>query len=182
MNINSMPDIIAQHRATTARVEQFRTLSDDILNAKASAEAWSAFQCLEHMTFVAAWYLKTFKRLAEGTQHDTFWTKYSPLTSVWNGMYLSFLDPDNIKKLKAPSRAVPTKSNHTKEILEKYLTTAQALDDVMHRIPEAQLRGTVIVSPIAKFITLSAFVGMQAITMHNERHTRQAERAIKNAG
>ncbi len=181
MQINSIPEILAQDRSTTERVEAMLTLSDDVLNAKASAESWSALQCVEHMTFVAAWYLKTFQRIADKKQRDTFWTQYSPLTKVWNSMYLSFLDPDNMKKLKAPSRAIPSQSTLSKDILTKYLHVVKELEKTIMAIPEQTLRTTVIASPIAKFITLDAFIGVQAVIMHNERHTRQAERAVKAA-
>jgi hypothetical protein len=180
MNMYTLLDIRTQHRDTTERARAFLDMSLDHLNHKPMQDAWSSAQCFEHMTFVGKRYLKSFQRIVQGKQRTTLWMRFSPLTMLWNRLFLYGIDPDNAKKLTAPSVAEPSRSNLSHDTVKEYLALCEEFTTTMDQLNETVLRSTVITSPIARVITLTAFVALQVVMMHNERHLRQAERAVRS--
>lgn len=161
----------------------FGEFTPDQLNWRPSAEKWSVAQCFEHLITINSTYFKTLDRIAEGKQETTTWQKISPLSGFFGKQLIKYLSPESVKKLKAPAKAQPSKSNIDAGIIEKFVGHQAELIERIKKIPaEVNTEKLIITSPLAKFVTYSLADAFKIIEVHERRHFQQAERVLQSEG
>ena len=156
-------------------------LSDDAFNAKPSAKAWSAGECVVHLNTMAKDYLP---RLEAAVADPDAPRGTSPFRYGWAGrQFVKAVTPGSRALPTAPAMKPPRAEGHRSEIdrdravsrftsdIDRFLAVVDAADGL--DLARIKLR-----SPFAWFIKFPLGVFLEAMGQHSLRHVLQAERAV----
>lgn len=180
--ILSTTELIADLTQRTKQVlrdaQELKTHSLANLNARESSVSWSALECIEHLNRYGEFYLPEIEmKIAD--------SGYGPekiFKSVLLGDYFakSMLPKDSMKKMKTFSDKDPLGSRLDMEVLVKFIDQQHKLLDLLEQTGEVSLVKTRIPTSISKWLTLKLGDAFRVIIYHNQRHIKQAKKAIKN--
>jgi len=176
--------VVTDLRGLTNEVSSaFGRLSVEQLNWKPAPKSWSVAQCLDHLIVTHEQMFPILKRLSEGVVRPTFWENYSPLTGFFGRFLVKGLDPANLKPMKTTSKAYPSSSQISADIIERYAAHQQEMIDHVSKLPrDIDQEMTIITSPLLSFVTYSLADWYQILTHHGRRHFDQAKRVTEAAG
>jgi uncharacterized damage-inducible protein DinB len=168
-------DLVADlERVSADARKNFGHLSAEQLNWKPSAEAWSVGQCLEHLIVTNKSYFDELDGVIAGTRKNSFWEKWSPLTSFAGKLLIDSLKSEG-RKVKTTAKMTPP-SEVAPGVVENFAAHQSELIEKIKRAAGADWRKIVLTSPFAKMMTYTLADGLQSIVEHERRHLRQAER------
>ena len=161
----------------------FGSLSVDQLNWKPAEKSWSVAQCLDHLITTHSLYFPLFARLATGDTKQTFWESYSPLSGFFGRFLIKSLRPENVKKMKTTSRAFPSSSEISGDIVDRYVQHQAEMIEHLKRIPDGiDPAKTIITSPLLGFVTYNLDDCYTILEVHGPRHIAQAKRVMESDG
>ena len=160
--------------------EVFGRLSAAQLNWKPSAEQWSVGQCFEHLMKANSGFFPVMERVAAGTYKSGLWARVSPLSGLFGKMVLRGLTSPS--KFKAPANIRPSASDLGGDVMTRFVEHQGELARRVRAVAGADLRGTVVTSPISAFVTYSALDALRIVVAHERRHFEQARRVTQTAG
>jgi hypothetical protein len=159
----------------------FGGFSPGQLNWKPAENSWSIAQCLDHLITTHSQYFPLFDRLAAGDSKPTTWEKISPLSGFFGRYLIKSLDPDNVKKLKAPGKAQPSASEISGDIVDRFGDHQRQLIEHLQKLPaDLDPAKTIITSPLVGIVTYSLLDCYQIIVVHCWRHLGQAKRVAES--
>jgi hypothetical protein len=162
---------------------RFGGLSGAQLNWKPSPTSWSVAQCFDHLITTHNLYVPVLHRLRSGNAPASFWERHSPLSGFFGRFLIKSLDPDNQKKMKAPSKAAPSASAIDAGIIERYRAHVSEIIDCLNALPPGiDPATTIITSPLASVVTYSLDDSFTILVVHGRRHFGQAERVTQTEG
>jgi hypothetical protein len=163
--------------------EVFGGLAAGQLNWKPAPESWSVGQCFEHVVRTNAAFVPTLERIARGEQRMTAWERLSPLSGLFGRMVLKALAPDSGRKFKAPAAIRPSSSDIDPGVISIFAGQQAQLGELVPRAAAAaDLKRTVVTSPIAKLVTYSLGDALRILVVHERRHFEQARRVTEAEG
>lgn len=167
-------------RQLQATVEtELAPLPDAALNRKPRPDAWSAFECLEHLNRYARYYLPALTKALHGA---------APVASAaevrysWLGRKsLDLVRPDNGKQHQTVKHMNPTGSQLGRPVLTEFLQHQAELLALLAAARTADLNRRAV--PVEFFRLLKLRVGetLEFVVLHEQRHVAQAQRAAQLA-
>jgi hypothetical protein len=161
-------------------VREWQSMPAEQLNKQPAPNAWSAAQCLEHLNVYGRYYLpalKTAINKAEKSPSPTY-------KSGWLGDYFYRLMLPNTEgsiksKMKAPKNAVPPAELDAAAVIAEFIEQQEQLLQLIEQARTVNLASIRIPISLTKWIRLKLGDTFLFVVAHNERHIRQAERALK---
>jgi len=154
----------------------FSSISESQLNWKPSPQSWSIAQCLQHLMITHLAYFPVLKEVVEGTFKMNFWERSSPLTSFWGRIMKNQLQDQVKRKMKAPLKIQPTKSEYHIVLLDRYHENLEEFLDLISQCRNVDVDTTIITSPLLSIVTYNLRDAFQLLLQHEHRHLNQALR------
>lgn len=159
--------------------EDFEGLDSEKLNMKTGPQSWSIGQCIDHLTVSNRSYFSQLKAAADGTLHQNIWAKMPLLPTFFGKMLIKSVSPEMTRKFKTMAPFEPAYSNLDPGVIRKFLDTQEELGELISDLSGTDLNKTMITSPASRIITYSLDDLLQIISLHEERHYRQAVRTAQ---
>jgi len=161
----------------------FGGLSPQQLNWKPAPEEWGVGQCFEHLVKTNRGFAPALERVARGEHRMTAWQRVSPLSGLFGRMFLKVLAPGSARKFKAPRSIHPSSSEVDAGVISAFAEQQAELAGLVARVGAvADLKGTVVASPFAGFVTYTLGDALRIMVMHERRHFEQARRVTEAEG
>jgi hypothetical protein len=175
--------LVEELSAVTANARKvFGRLTSEQLNWKPSQERWSVGQCFDHLIQTNHCFFPDMERVAAGTFKSSAWARVSPLSGLFARMILRALDPVKGRKSKAPRVFLPASSDVSADVIEKFAEHQQELTERMCATAGADIRRTMVTSPVAAVATYSLLDAYRIVVAHERKHFEQARRVAEEPG
>lgn len=161
---------------------EFGGLSAAQLNWKPGPDEWSVGQCFEHLMKTNRSFFPVLERIARGERRNSAWERWSPLSGLFGRLITRTVGQEGGRKFKAPRKLRPSASDHEADIVERFAGHQSELAGLMRAPERADLKRTVVTSPISGFVTYSLLDACRIIVAHERRHLRQARRVTETPG
>ena len=132
---------------------------------------WSVGECLAHLNIVGEGYALKLRPVLQKAQNQKGRGPFH--FGLLGGFFVRSLTPDAKPKLKTPSSFQPEPQEG---VVERFLGLQDDLLELTRQAEGLELERTVISSPVSRFVRLSAFEALNAVTVHELRHLAQAAR------
>lgn len=175
-NETLISDLIERTRQVMNRAAVLREHELDALNKKASADSWSALECVEHLNRYGDYYLPEITmRLQTAAQ-----PKSKVFISSWLGNYFaqSMLPKENLNTMKTFEDKDPNGSILDIGTIDKFVDQQKQMLELLNQIRHVDLIRTKTSITISKWIKLRLGDTLRVIIYHNQRHLLQAEKAL----
>ncbi len=149
-------------------------LSNEQLNWRPTAGAWSIGQCLEHLCITNEQYLPAIEGSLAGKAKGST----EEILPGWFGRWFiaSFAEPlGKTKKAKAPKKIAPT-TRVDGAVLERLLAGNRNVRDLIERASEYDVNRIRFKNPFIPLIRFTVGTGLTIVVRHQHRHLLQAER------
>ena len=167
--------------ASNEAASAFGSLTAEQLNWKPSDKGWSVGQCIDHIVRTNRQFFPEFDRLAAGDRQNSFWEKWSPFTGL-GGRFLIRAVSEDSKKAKAPSKALVPPSDITTDIINRFSTHVEEVNEKIEACSTADRQSTVVTSPFLRILTYKLDDALTVLVEHTKRHIRQAKRVMGTEG
>lgn len=164
-----LEDVIIRVRQLVAGVD------DAALQRKPGPEAWSAAECIEHLSVATEKYVKRIARALESG--DCRPAREGARHSLWGRFWLWLLAPPVKRKLPVPPPLVPRSAPARQELLAHFDASHGALMRLLDETDALDRTRIKVASPTSKYIRLSLLDAFAILASHGRRHLVQAERA-----
>jgi DinB family protein len=181
----SLSEILAEAEDISKNAQlTFGHLIAEQINWKPNAESWSVGQCFDHLITTNGSYFPQLDQIIEGKKSTTLWQTIPFLPGLFGRLLINSLNPDSVRKLKAPQAFQPASSNVDPQIISKF---AANQNDLIHNIQATaidviDLDKVIITSPALKIMTYSLIDAYRIIVAHELRHFKQAQRVMESPG
>ena len=173
--------LLEELRAVTGDAERvFGGLTPAQLNWKPSPERWSVGQCFEHLIKTNQAFFPALEAAAGGGRENSLWERVSPLSGLFARLVLRSLASK--RKFPAPRALKPSSSGVDAGVVAHFVRHQDELAGLMSAAGAADLKGTIVTSPIAPFVTYSLFDACRIAAAHERRHFGQALAVTEAAG
>ena len=182
--MNDLDQVCAdlQKTADDAKTE-FGELTVDQLNWKPAEKSWSVAQCFDHLIATHSLYFPEFESLKSGDAENNLWEKISPLSGFFGRFLIRGLDPKNEKPMKTTSKAEPSKSEISRDIIDRYVDHQSKMIAALKNIsPAVDPAKRIITSPFLGLVTYSLDDAYTVLVVHSQRHLSQAKRVMEADG
>jgi len=172
-----LQELLELTRRNLNAAESFKTNSIEKLNWKNDAESWSVIECIEHLNRYGDFYIPEISNRIKNS-------KYAPskgFKSNWLGKYFSksVSYDEKLKKMKTFKNMNPLNSKLDSQTLEKFILQQHEIIDLIIQSKNVNLDKTKTSISISKLIKLRLGDTFRVLIYHNERHIKQAERALE---
>ncbi|MCA1556948.1 MAG: DinB family protein [Acidobacteria bacterium] len=178
MIYNSLSEIFDSMDETRARLrERLETLSDAELNARPSADAWSAAEIAEHLAIIEERLSKLFpvmltKAEAGGLERDAA-RPFQPVSVE------KIVERSKREKYTSPEMARPTGAVSLQDSLARLSRSREAITSLRPRLEALDLTGVHYPHPV--FGPMDAYQWLIFIGAHEARHLRQIESSMASS-
>lgn len=170
-------NLIEHTRQIINRVEKLKQFPEELLNKKASAESWSALECLEHLNLYGDFYNP---EISSSLKHNlTQSEERFKGSALGNYFEKSMLPKENLNKMKTFKDKNPVGSKLNMQVIDRFLNQQHEFLDLLEKSKKVSLTKTKQPLTITKLIKLRLGDVFRFIVAHNERHILQAEKAVK---
>ena len=138
---------------------------------------WSVGECLAHLNIVGEGYALRLKPALQKAQNRKGEGPFR--FGLLGRFFVRSLEPDAKPKLKAPKSFQPEPQEG---VVKRFLALQDELLELTRRAEGLAVEYIVISSPVSRFIRLSVFEALNAVTVHQLRHLAQAARVRKALG
>lgn len=160
-------------------VENLKNQPIEILNWKQDSESWSALECIEHINRYGDFYIPEITNRINASIHKSS----EIFKSNWLGKYFSKMVSynENLNKMKTFKSMNPLNSKLNTQTLEKFINQQHQIIELLDNSKFVNLDKTKTAISISKLIKLKLGDTFRVLIYHNERHIKQAEKALKKA-
>ena len=159
----------------------FGELNAEQLNWKPAPKSWSIAQCFEHLITTHSLYFPLFEKLASGNVKQSVWESYSPLSGFFGRFLIKSLRPENAKPMKTTSKAYPSASEISGEIIDRYVEHQSQMIDAIKKLPsDIDPAKKIVTSPLMGLVTYSLADCYEILAVHGPRHFNQAKRVMES--
>jgi len=181
-----MDNRISEVKSDLSRVAEdarqvFGNFSAEQLNWRPSENGWSVGQCFEHLIRTNEQFYPEFEKIASGTRKNTFWESLSPFTGMAGRFLVNAVSTDS-KKAKAPSKKVVPEIHVEADIIQRFTSHIEEINQKIEACANADRRKTVVTSPFLAVFTYSLEDAYTVLVEHSKRHVRQAKRITEAEG
>jgi uncharacterized damage-inducible protein DinB len=161
----------------------FGSFNAQQLNWKPADKSWSVAQCFDHLITTHSLYFTEFERLTCSDAANNLWEKISPLSGFFGRFLIKGLDPKNQKPMKTTSKAEPSSSEISGDIIDRYVEhqgkMIAALKNISADIDPSK---RIITSPLLGLVTYTLNDAYTVLVVHSQRHLGQAKRVMEADG
>jgi len=160
-------------------VEKIMNQPVEILNWKQNSESWSVLECIEHLNKYGDFYIPEITNKIKDSKHKSS----EIFKSNWLGNYFSksVAYNENLNKMKTFKSMNPINSALNIETLQKFIDQQQQIIELLDASKNVNLDKTKTAISISKLIRLKLGDTFRVLIYHNERHIKQAEKALYEA-
>ncbi len=168
-------DLILKTKTNINKANQLLNLPFAVLNKKASQQAWSTLECIEHLNLYSDFYLPELTKVIENAKP----VKNEIFKSGWLGNYFanSMLPKEQLNKMKTFKDKNPNGSNLGLDVIQSFLSEQETLLVLLRKCKDIDLTNTKTSISISKWIKLRLGDTLRVVIYHNERHLLQAQKA-----
>jgi len=176
---NLLQDLLELTRENLNIVENLKTQSTDNLNWKENPESWSALECIEHLNKYGDFYIPEISNKISTSKHKSS----EIFKSNWLGKYFSksVSYNEDLNKMKTFKSMNPLNSKLNIQTLEKFINQQHQIIELLNKSKSVNLDKTKTAISISKLIKLRLGDTFRVLIYHNERHIKQAEKALVKA-
>ncbi|OUS01016.1 hypothetical protein A9Q86_09740 [Flavobacteriales bacterium 33_180_T64] len=174
-----LQDLLEITRENLNTVEHLKAQPINLLNWKQGPENWSALECIEHLNRYGDFYIPEITNKIKTSKH-----KNSELfKSNWLGNYFSksVSYNESLNKMKTFKSMNPLNSKLDIQTLHKFINQQHQLIELLDKSKFVNLDKTKTAISISKLIKLKLGDTFRVLIYHNERHIKQAEKALNKA-
>lgn len=157
-------------------VRSFRLRTEEELNRRASAKSWSALECIEHLNRYGDFYLPEIEKRIKHARSPS--EKEFKSGMLGNYFAKSMMPKEQLNKMKTFNNMNPLNCTLDKGILDHFIDQQHQLLELLKRSEAVSLNKVKTAISISKWITLKLGDTLRVVIYHNQRHIRQAERAL----
>lgn len=174
-------DLISRTKANLNAVEQFKTLTEQELNWKESAESWSVLECVEHLNLYGDFYLPEIRRRIAAAPTAV---QQSVFKSGLLGNYFAevMLPKEKLNKMKTFKDKNPVGSRLSKAVLQRFTDQQKEMLDLLNKARKVNLSKVKTAISITKLLKLRLGDTFRVVIYHNQRHIEQAKKVLRKAG
>ena len=160
-------------------VENLKNESLASLNWKQETKSWSVLECIEHLNRYGNFYVPEITNKIEASKH----VNSTVFKSNWLGNYFSksVMYSEQLNKMKTFKSMNPLNSSLTIKTLDHFIKHQHQLIDLLTKSKSVNLDKTKTAISISKLIKLKLGDTFRVVIYHNQRHIKQAEKALLNA-
>lgn len=173
--------IAEQQSISRDTLAEFGSLDNGQLNWKPSPDVWSIGQVFDHLISSSSPFFVQFDRILANENVATVWQKMPVLPNFFGRFLISAVDPQTVRKVKAPGVFKPSTSDIEPDIVAKFVQAQDRLLVTMNSMKDLPIDAIRVTSPIARFVTYSVLDAFTIFAFHNRRHFNQAKRVKGNA-
>ena len=156
-----------------------KILDENLLHRKPSAKGWSALECIEHLNMFGDHYVEEILNRIRTSKHPPEPVFRSGIFGNW---FARVMSPDDLK-IKTPTLPGknPAGSDLDKRTLDKFIDQQNHMLTALSEARQVSLNRTkaaIIITPLIKFRLGDI---LRIFIYHNQRHMRQAQRAVDHA-
>jgi len=174
-----LQELLEMTQANIKAVETFKNETSAILNWKEHPESWSALECMEHLNRYGNFYIPEITQRINHAKHKSS----EIFKSNWLGKYFSksVSYQEHLNKMKTFKSMNPLNSKLDRDTIDTFLNQQQQIIELLDRAKDVNLDKTKTNISISKLIKLKLGDTFRVLIYHNERHIKQAEKAILKA-
>jgi hypothetical protein len=181
MKTFSVSELITRQEEVSRNTEEvFGDLTSEQLNWKPSAEEWSVGQCFDHLINTNTPYFPELENIIRGAKTNTVWQKLPFFPDFFGRFVINAANPENAKKVKAPSVFRPTSSAVVAHVISRFIESQHRLIELMKATENLPVADIIITSPVAAVVTYSLLDAYTIMALHNRRHFNQAKRVMES--
>lgn len=161
-------------------VRDFQTMDHEILEEKPHPDAWNALECIHHLNLYGNYYLTEIEKALDKNRKSAPEKMYK---SGWIGNYFAreMWPGEKSKKTKTFKKMDPAGQNLSVEVLKEFEEQQLRLQKLLKKSRNVDLMKIKIPLTISRWIQLRLGDILRIVIFHNERHIRQAIRALGSA-
>lgn len=142
-----------------------------------SEKAWSAGDCIEHLTKANREYIiNTKKVMANSGESDENNSNYKPRFIA--GKFIDMMQPQSKLKLKAPQIFKKFYNGDLEDTITRYTETLDEFIELAEKSKKYDLR-IKVASPVTSLVKFQLGEMYMLMIVHQKRHLTQAEKALK---
>lgn len=174
-----LQNLLELTRENLNAVENLKNQPIGNLNWKQDSKSWSALECIEHLNRYGDFYIPELTTKISASTHKSA----EVFKSNWLGKYFSktVSYSKDLNKMKTFKSMNPLNSKLTIETLEKFIKQQHQIIELLDKAKHVNLDKTKTAISISKLIKLKLGDSFRVLIYHNERHIKQAEKAVKLA-
>lgn len=161
-------------KTTENFLQSFDGLSTEQLNWKPNAQTWSIAQNIDHLIVINESYYSIIDSIRKGTYRTPFLAKLGFIVSFFGKMILNSVHPSREKKIKTFAIWEPINSEISVGILDRFCEHQSELKNWIENSQDLVENGTIISSPVNKYIVYRLEKAFEIMVTHEERHFEQA--------
>ncbi|MEM6718338.1 MAG: DinB family protein [Bacteroidota bacterium] len=174
-----LQELLELTRANINAAESFKTQPNTALNWKQNPESWSALECIAHLNRYGDFYIPEITQKIKTAKHKSA----EAFQSNWLGKYFSktVAYKENLNKMKTFKSMNPLNSVLDVQTLETFIKQQHQIIELLNQAQHVHLDKTKTAISISKWIKLRLGDTFRVLIYHNERHIKQAEKALQMA-
>lgn len=155
----------------------FDSHSPEQLTRRPRPEAWSAVECVAHLSLTAAALLPLLEAALRELREKGR-CRGSPSRMDWTGRLINWSLEPRWLRTKTVARFEPVRVGPLAEVLPAFLGHQDAILRVLRSAEGLDLTAARIVSPFDERVSYNAYSALRILETHERRHLRQAEAAV----
>lgn len=172
-----LAELTAQVRDHIAHAKAMKALPLDQLNRQPAPGAWSALECLEHLSLYGDFYLPEIEKRIAASRHKPAPVFKSGL--LGNYFAVSMLPKPKLNKMNTFKDKNPAGSALDKSAIDRFLGQQEKLLQLLEKAKAVSLGKTRTSISISNLIKLKLGDTFRFVIYHNVRHMAQAARALQ---
>lgn len=179
-NANTLrDDLMARTRTIIAELEMLKQEPLENLNRRPAPDAWSALECIEHLSLYGDFYLPEIENRIRQSRHKPEPVFKSGL--LGNYFAVSMLPKEKLNKMKTFKDKNPIGSRLDKTAIDRFVQQQQKMLDLLEQSKSVSINRTKTAISISTLIKLKLGDTFRFVIYHNQRHIAQAFRALEHA-
>ena len=173
-----LDDLVNKTERFIKELEMLKAVNLDRLNAKASSDAWSVLECIEHLNLYGRFYIPELKkRIAKAPSSDKELFKPGRLG---NYFAKAMLPGSKMKSIKTFASMNPNGSKLSKSTLDEFIQQQHDTLKLLVQARKVDLTKTKTAISITNLIRIRLGDTLRVVVFHNLRHMKQAQRALNS--
>ncbi|WP_300597939.1 DinB family protein [Niabella sp.] len=156
--------------------ETLHTLPDTTLTRRPASGGWNALECIEHLNRYSAYYLDAIQTCIRNARSKPS-AAYKP--GRLGNYFSKVIHPDtSVKTMKTPRPMNTQDASLDRSVLTTFIHNQQQLTELLKKAQQVDLGKEKTGTSLSKLIRLKLGDTLRFVVYHNERHARQAKKAL----
>lgn len=154
-------------------------LTEEQFNTKPAPDRWSAAECISHLNATWNLYKKLIEEAVAKNQNSSFKNPDNFKPRFIMKKFTEIMEPPYKFKMKTFSQFVSNEKLSKQEVINKFNEGIDEAVKFIHASENVDIKKTILVSPISKFIKYQIGELFPFLAAHARRHIWQAENVKK---